>query len=446
MDCSVAIGNLSRRGRLLYPVGYLGVESLTQARNVWLLYCYAPPADADRDALLRISTVSIILFAGKLIEAFDDTLIGWWSDRSSSRLGRRIPFVLAGTPLMALFGFLVLVPPTNVGPLGAALYLFLTIELLYFFATIANAPYDALLPEIAPTAAERLDLSARRVYFGIVGAGVGLVGSGLLVARFGFVGMAAVVAVLALVSRYVGLFGVWEPARRSVASAEVSLRDSIGALLEHRRFLRFMASFVLFQAALTMLLGLLPYYVSGVLRQDAEGIWVALLTAVGLGTMMLAIPLFSSLARRTTPLHGYRVAMLSAALAFPLLGVAGFVPGVPVEGEVIAVLMLVGAPLAGIFLFPGPLVAEMCDEDALRSAGRREGVFYGAQAFVEKVATSIAPLVLGLLLIFGSSAEHPLGIRLVGPVAAILVFSGFLIAGSVESSSIVPTAALSSSD
>ena len=442
----MVVRSLSRRGRLLYPVGYLGVEAMTQARNVWLLYCYAPPADADRDALLRISTVSIILFAGKLIEAFDDTLIGWWSDRSTGRLGRRIPFVLAGTPLMALFGFLVLVPPSNAGPLGAALYLFLMIELLYFFATIANAPYDALLPEIAPTAAERIDLSARRVYFGIIGAGLGLVGSGLLVARVGFAAMAAAVALLALLTRYLGLFGVWESARQSAAVSQVSLRDSIGALLEHRRFLRFMASFVLFQAALTMLLGLLPYYVSGVVRQDAEGIWVPLLTAVGLGTMMLAIPLFSRLARRTTPLHGYRIAMLAAALTFPLLGVAGFVPGIPVEGEAIVVLMLVGAPLAGVFLFPGPLVAEMCDEDALRAAGRREGAFYGAQAFVEKVATSIAPLILGLLLIFGSSAEHPLGIRLVGPIAAIFVFGGFLVAGTVQASTMVPTAAMSSSD
>lgn len=430
----MGVAGLSRRTRLLYPLGYLGVEAMTQSRNVWLLYCYAPPAGADRAALLRLSTVSFILFAGKLLEAFDDTLIGWWSDRTGGRLGRRIPFVLAGTPLMALFGFLLFVPPSGGGAMVAALYLFLTLELLYLFTTIASAPYDALLPEIAATAADRIDLSARRVYFGVVGAATGLVGSGLLVAAFGFPAMAAVMALLALGFRYLGLFGVWRPARRSVPSAPVGLRESIWLLLANRELLRFMASFVLFQTALTMLIGLLPFYVAGILRRDAEGPWVSILTGVGLGTMVLSIPLFTRLARRTTPLAGYRAAMLLAAAAFPLVFFSGLVPGVPVEAEALAALVLVGAPLAGVFLFPGPIVAGLCDEDATRTASRREGVFYGAQAFVEKLATSLAPLGLGLLLMLGSSAQHPLGIRLVGPAAALMVFGGYLIAGGLAAS------------
>ncbi|HBY45685.1 MAG TPA: hypothetical protein DEU95_11790, partial [Chloroflexi bacterium] len=56
---------------------------------------------------------------------------------------------------------------------------------------------------------------------------------------------------------------------------------------------------------------------------------------------------------------------------------------------------------------------------------------YGAQAFVEKVATSLAPLSLGLLLLLGSSAANPLGIRLAGPAAALMVFGGYLIAGGL---------------
>lgn len=442
----MGVAGLSRRVRLLYPMGYLGGEALNQARNVWLLYCYAPPAEADRAALLRLSTVSVILFAGKLLEAFDDTLIGWWSDRTGGRLGRRIPFVLAGTPLMALFGFLLFVPPSGGGAMVTALYLFLTLELLYLFTTIASAPYDALLPEIAPTDADRIDLTARRVYFGVAGAAIGLVGSGLLVAAFGFPAMAGVMALLALGFRYLGLFGVWRPARRSAPSSPVGLRESVRLLLANRQFLRFMASFVLFQTALTMLIGLLPFYVSGILRRDAEGPWVSILTGVGLGTMVLSIPLFTRLARRTTPLAGYRAAMLLAATTFPLVFFSGLIPGVPVEAEALAALVLVGAPLAGVFLFPGPIIAGLCDADAARTASRREGAFYGAQAFVEKLATSLAPLALGLLLMLGSSAAHPLGIRLVGPAAALLVVGGYIIAGRVGSPESVPARALSVAD
>lgn len=412
---------------MLYPLGYLGVEAMSQSRNVWLLYCYAPPADADRVALLRLSTVSIVLFSGKVLEAFDDTLIGWWSDRTGGRLGRRIPFVLAGAPLMALFGFLLFVPPQRGGELMTALYLFLVLELLYLSATFASAPYDALLPEIATTGAARVELSARRVYLGVLGAGIGMVSSGLIVARFGFGVMAAIMALLAFVFRYAGLFGVWQPARRSVATTDVGLRDSLGLLLANRELLRFMASFVLFQAALTMLIGLLPFYVSGILRRGAEGVWVSTLTAVGLGTMVASIPLFTALARRRSLLDSYRTALLLAATTFPLLFLSGLLPGVPVEAQALGALVLVGGPLAGVLLFPGPIVADLCDRDAARTSIRREGMFYGAQAFVEKVATSLAPLGLGLLLMLGSSAAHPLGIRLVGPVAALMVLGGYLI-------------------
>ena len=430
----MATAELSRRVRLLYPLGYLGGDAMAYARNVWLLYCYAPPADADRAALLRLSTVSVILFAGKLLEAFDDILIGWWSDRTGGRLGRRIPFVLAGAPLMALFGFLLFVPPTGSGPLVAALYLFVILELCYLFTTIASAPYDALLPELARTTGERVALSARRVYAGVSGAAVGLIGSGLLVAVAGFPVMAAVMAALALGFRYLGLYGVWQPARRSLRVAPVGLRDSLRLLLTNQEFLRFMASFVLFQTALTMLIGLLPYYVEGILRRDAEGIWVSVLTGVGLGTMLLSIPFFIRLSRRVSPLGGYRAAMLLAAATFPLLFFSGLVPGVPVEAEAMAALVLVGAPLAGVFLFPGPIIAGLCDADAARTATRREGAFYGAQAFVEKLATSLAPLVLGLLLVLGSSAANPLGIRLVGPVAALMAVGGYLVAGRLTAS------------
>ena len=133
-----------------------------------------------------METISTSRKERKRLEAFNDTLGGWGSDRSGGRLGRRIPCVLSGTPLMALFGFLLFVPPAHSGGVVTALYLFLILELFYLSATFASAPYDALLPEIASTDAERVDLSARRVYFGVVGAAVGMVGSGLLVARFGF--------------------------------------------------------------------------------------------------------------------------------------------------------------------------------------------------------------------------------------------------------------------
>jgi len=108
-------GRLSRRARALYASSSLGGEALTRSRGAWLVYYYAPPADADREALLPLGLVGALAFAASLLEALDDPLIGYWSARTRSRLGRRLPVILAAPPPWALFAVLPFIPPADAG-------------------------------------------------------------------------------------------------------------------------------------------------------------------------------------------------------------------------------------------------------------------------------------------------------------------------------------------
>jgi GPH family glycoside/pentoside/hexuronide:cation symporter len=416
---------LPLRTTLLYAASSLGSEALGQSRGLWLVYYYAPPADADLPDLLPITLVGVILTAGRLIESLDDVFVGYWSDRTRSRWGRRIPFVLAATPFWAIFGVLLFTPPAA-GTAATALYLFAIIELFYLASTLSGGPYEALLPELATTSGERVRLAGVRVYFGAAGAGVGLVGSGLLVDHVGFAEMAIAMALLALICRYVGLAGVWRRASRTQAPAQISIRDALRATFSSRSFLSFLPTFVLFQIALQLMVGVLPYYVTAVLGEEDEGTWVAILTAVAIGSMLAAVPVFARLAARTTKRHAYSVAMLSAACLFPLLFFAGFLPGPPAELQILVTMLLVGAPLAGNYLFPATLTADIIDDDSARTGLRREATYFGAQNFVEKTATSFAPLLLTLLLLLGRTEDDPLGIRLVGPVAGAVVLGAYV--------------------
>jgi Na+/melibiose symporter-like transporter len=119
--------------------------------------------------------------------------------------------------------------------------------------------------------------------------------------------------------------------------------------------------------------------------------------------------------------------MLWAGLSFPLVSLVGLVPGIPVEAQIVAVMAAAGAPLAGLFLFPAALTADIVDHDSLSTGFRREGAYFGAQNFVEKMATSLAPLMLALLLVLGNTADDPLGIRLVGPTAGLIVLAGWFV-------------------
>lgn len=412
---------LPLRTKLLYATSSLGSEALGQSRSLWLLYFYAKREDAE---LLPLVLVGVLLTVGRLIESLDDALIGYWSDRTRSRLGRRIPFVLAATPPWALFSVLLFTPPGDSSTAVTALYFFAVLELFYLFATLSGGPYEALLPEIATTSDERVQVASVRVYLGVAGAAIGLAGSDFLKDHFGFKAMALALGVLALVCRYVGLAGVWRRASRTQPPAAIPFREAMRTTFANTQFLAFLPTFVLFQIGLQMLIGVLPYFVDAVLE---EGTWVKVrvLTAAAIGSTVAAVPLFALLARRSSKRQAYSTALVTAGAVFPLLFFAGFVPGIPREAQALALMALVGVPIAGNYLFPATLTADIIDDDSARTGLRREATYYGAQNFVEKTATSLSPLLLALLLLAGRTADDPLGVRLVGPVAGLVVLLGW---------------------
>lgn len=420
------MATLPLRTKLLYASSSLGSEALGQSRGVWLVYFYAPPEDADISKLVAPGVVAGILLAARVIGAFDDVLIGFWSDRTRSRWGRRVPFILAGAPFWALFAFLLFTPPADSGAAVTAIYLFFVLELLNIFSSLTGGPYEALLPELATTNQDRMQIVSFRVYFGAAGGAVGLALAALLVDLVGIQTMALVMAIFAVAFRYVGLAGVWRRASQPVPPARISFRDALRATFSNASFLIFLPSFVLFQIAFEMVRAVLPFYAEEILGKENKGTWVAILTAVAIVTMVLSIPFFVRLAGRASKAQAFAGAMLAAACVFPLLAVVGSLPVIPAEAQALTLMVLVGVPLAGVFLFPANINADIIDDELLRTGLRREATYYGAQNFVEQTATAIALPAVLLLLLLGRTAEDPLGIRLIGPVAGFFVLLGYL--------------------
>ncbi len=433
---------LPRRIRLLYASGSAASNALSQAFGLWLIYFYVPPDDADISA--RVPDIGpidarvafgLVLTAARLVEAFDDPLIGYWSDRTRSRWGRRIPFVLLGTPWWVL-SFVLLFTPPAAGSAGANLiYLFLVAEIHFLLSNLAGAPMEALLPHIARRNEDRVSVATWQVVFGVTGAAIGLSLSSLLQALFGFQVMAIVIAAIALGARYLALFGTWRYARTDDRPSTPGFRVAVRQTLSNRPFLAFLPSFVLFQVGLQMLTALLPFYVDAVLvgssflgftGAEDEGIFTFLLTAVVIAGMLAAVPWFARRARRLGKANAYRVAMIGATVAFSSLFLAGFIPGIPKLPQAVIGIFLAGLPTAGVFLFPNIITADIVDYDQSRTATRREAMFYGTQNLLEKLATAVSPLLFALVLLAGDSEANPLGIRLVGPVAGALVLLGYL--------------------
>lgn len=423
--------SLPLKTKLLYGTSRVGSEALGRSQGLWLLYYYAPPSDAHLPTLLPSLAVGALLAVGGIVGALDEAIVGFFSDKTRSRWGRRIPYIVLGAPLWSIFFLLLFTPPPNSGSAATAIYLFFVFEALALAGAVVVAPYEALLPELAPTSDERVSLQAVKVYLGVAGTAIGLVGSDFLVHHVGFKTMALVIAAFALVCQYVAIGGVWERAKLSRTPADLRFREALRATFRNAPFRVLLPTVVLFALGFQLLQTDIPFYVHAVVGKDS---WLTsrLLLAVAIAAAIVCVPLFTRLAERTSKRRAYRLSMLAAACTFPLLAVAGLLPGIPAEAQILVAVALIGAPIGAHFLFPVPLTADVIDDDSTKTKQRREATYLGASSFVERTATSIAPLVVVLLRLLGDTQGDTLGVRLVGPVAGAVIFVGYLMFGSYD--------------
>src|SRR5262249_28724200 len=115
-------------------------------------------------------------------------VVGGISDRTSTRWGRRRPFIFAGTA-----GDLVFL--TGIALAGNYWWLVFFYFGLQFASNTAQAPYQGLLPDVVPEG-QRGEASGYYGVANLVGIAAGTVGAGLLLGHFG---RGAAVASIALV-------------------------------------------------------------------------------------------------------------------------------------------------------------------------------------------------------------------------------------------------------
>lgn len=147
----------------------LAVPSFGLAMSITMVTTYLPVL------LSKVSgptaTGVLIGFEG-LLALFIPGLVGAWSDRTRTRFGRRLPFVLAGAPLMAI-ALMVMPFTTAVVPLAIALFVFYAGYFTYY------APYRAMYPDLVPAAdrprSQGVQNTAREI-----GLGAALISGGFL--------------------------------------------------------------------------------------------------------------------------------------------------------------------------------------------------------------------------------------------------------------------------
>jgi GPH family glycoside/pentoside/hexuronide:cation symporter len=160
---------LSLITKLAYGAGDLGPAITANIGVFFALFFFTNVAG------LSAGLAGSILLIGKIWDAVNDPMVGVLSDRTKSRWGRRLPWMLYGAIPFGIFFFLQWIVPhfsADKSTNSWALFWYYVIISIVFnsFYTVVNLPYTALTPELTQDYNERTSLNSFRFAFSIGGS------------------------------------------------------------------------------------------------------------------------------------------------------------------------------------------------------------------------------------------------------------------------------------
>jgi GPH family glycoside/pentoside/hexuronide:cation symporter len=421
------VKRLTNKEVFFYNWGSISLNFVEGVLFTWIMYFYAPPPDSGKPAFIPIIATGIILTVGRIFDAITDPLVGYLSDNTKSRWGRRKPYIMFGTPFMILFFILLWLPPVS-GVSGWNVAYLMVIFLFYFlFYTIVGIPYDAVLAEIALTSEDRVKLTSWKLIYAIIGflmvAGIAPV----LFQNLGAFKMALVTAVVGLVTMYICLPGIKElPVEFSRADVKIDFWDAFKATFKNGQFLFFGVAIIALYMCYEVLLVVIPYFVTVIVGKEEA--FVMYYQAEFILCMVASVPLWMWLSHRYGKRRMLRVVSLLLAIFFPINFFIGEIPGVPVMIQAFIFFPLVSVPLGGFMILVYAMMGDVVDYDQMQTGKRREAMYYGVFGFSRKLGFALSTVILPLLFkYFGYTKANPLGIRLVWVMLGVFSLIGFFI-------------------
>lgn len=380
---------------IAYGLGSFGMESLYIAFAGFYMFYYIDELG------LAVAMAAIINVIYGFWDAIDDPVVGFLSDNTRTRWGRRRPWLLTGLPFYV--GLLVLVYAVPKPFLeGDALFWYALVVFLLFEAarTIMSVNYAALFPELFQGLRERAQASTYLGGLATLGELMGFTISPLIYATFGFVPMAICFAGFAGIALLLGITRNREDPE-AMNAPPLGLKEAFGEVLKDRPFLWFTVAvaFLMFTTGVYSLAT--PFWVKYTLRASPQA--TSLIFAVVFITAILSVSLWGRFVRTLGIKRAWlwTVAVMSASAM--IIGLASSL----VVGAIGAALA--GASLGGIKVCREIIIANYVDRDLKRTGYRREGIYYGllrVTGKLSKILESLALVLLGLL--FGYvSGENP---------------------------------------
>jgi len=343
------------------------------------------------------ATIGAILLLTRLWDAVSDPMVGYLSDRTQSRAGRRRPWLMASVVPVALTTYLMWNPPGALDADELFWWMFVTVALWETTMTALYVPYVALGSEITMAHHDRTRIAGYRHMFGGVGQAC-MLGSVYLLTHAGSTSeqrevagwLIAVGATISAALIVGGTWGVRERPEHLARRARNPIR-AVRDLLRNRHLaqLSFVYFFEISSVAAVALLA--PFICEYVVGQAGLIVWVLGFYAAA---SFAATPLLVSRSRRIGKKKMWITTMVIQIVGFSATLFAG--PGD--AAYLIGCLVVVGLGSAGGLVLGMSILADTVDFGELQSGERKEALHYAAINIARKVSFASVSAVVGIAM------------------------------------------------
>jgi len=333
--------------------------------------------------------------------AFNDPMVGYLSDRTHTRWGRRRPYIIIFFIPLAIVTFLLFTPPLPTGitnQVGNFIYFFIIILIFELVYTAFSLNYTSLFPEIFMSKDERTKGNNVRQIFTIVALIFAFILPGLVISDFSdpaalpeyqLFGIIAAIIIIAGALVILLLGPKEKPEFQDDYKNAFSLFNTIKNCFKSKSFRWYIISETANWFVFGMLPTIVPLYTKYVL--DVSD---ALLASLLLGLTFISATIFITIlwrpvVRKIGNRKSWIMSMTIWILTLlPFLFIRDFISGV-------FAFFLLGIGLAGSLYIIDLVVADIVDEDEVVTGMRREAGYYGVNAFVLRFSNVLVILAIG---------------------------------------------------
>ena len=349
-------------------------------------------------------TTSVLIF-----DIITDPIVGYLSDRTHSRWGRRVPWMVIGALILSggiigLFGV-----PQSLSLSGTIIWVGGFFALATVGFTMVAIPYGATAGEMTQDPKERSTMMGFRMAF----ASVGILLGGAVIpqlaggTRDGHFIAAIYVAPIIILSIWGSLWST-RTAPRILSPSARGFMSTWLLVFKNKPFVILVCLYGIMTLAIALITAGLPFAAIYLIFDSGNSLLSPASSALGILSLLFACFVFGSILSQAfwvwmSARLGKVSALIFGLVFYIILLIAIFISLPSVDIMLIAILFVVAGMTNGAYQqIPWAIYPDLMDITRSESGDAIEGAFSAIWLFGQKVANAIAPLILSLILaLFG---------------------------------------------